>query len=59
MRSPVLPVMRGRGTVMLSATIADKTAASSWIDGHAIPQDLIEGVITTFIGLLTSIGQVV
>jgi hypothetical protein len=37
---------------MLSAAIVGGAAASSWIDANTIPQDLIEGIVTTFIGLL-------
>lgn len=37
---------------MFSVALVGKAVASPWIDGHAIPQDLIEGVISTFIGLL-------
>jgi hypothetical protein len=33
-------------------TFVGKVAADSWINVHAIPQDLIEGVITTFLGLV-------
>ena len=37
---------------MFSAALASEVAASPWIDADSIPQDLIEGVITTFIGLM-------
>jgi hypothetical protein len=32
--------------------IANKAISSPWIDVHTIPQDLIEGVVATFIGLV-------
>ena len=37
---------------MFSIALASQIAASSWIDTDSIPQDLIEGVVTTFIGLV-------
>jgi len=43
---------KGREAFMFPMTFAGKVAADSWINVHAIPQDLIEGVITTFVGLV-------
>ena len=37
---------------MFSLTNAGKAAPPPWIEVHSIPQDLIEGVIATFIGLV-------
>ena len=37
---------------MFFSALTVEAAESPWVDVHAIPQDLIEGVVSTFIGLM-------